>query len=461
MTDFTKGNVTRQLISFALPLLISSIFQQLYNMADAIVVGNYVGSDALAAVGTSSPVLNLLLAVLMGLTTGASVLISQFYGAQQVDELRRTVSTSILFLGALSLAISLVGYLGAPLFLRLLDTPANILDDAVTYLRICMAGMLFPMFYNLYNAYLRALGNAKAPLYFLVFATLLNIALDVLLVAVLGMGVAGAAIATVFAQAVSVVFCFLYTNRHVPALRVEKLRFDAQIFRSVLQYSIPTAVQLSVVSLASLTIQRLVNGFGSIVLAGYTAATKIDSFATMPLSNLSMAVSIFVGQNMGAGLEERAKKGFRTSLLLMLGTGIAISTLAMLFGKPLISLFVDAGAADTPQILAVGAHYLSIIVAFYSFFAVFFCFTGFFRGAGDAVIVMALTITSLSIRSLTAHLLVSQFGMGAEAVAWSIPVGWGLCSLVSWWYYTHRKWAGKLARGVRGAAKDEAEAPAS
>ena len=443
MHDFTRGSIAKQLILFSLPMLIGNVFQQVYSMADAVIVGNFVSGNALAAVGVAMSVLNFLLGALVGLTTGASVVISQLFGAKQEGELRRAVSTSIVFLAELSLGISVIGFIFTPTILRLVGTPADIFNEAVIYQRILLACMVFPIFFNMYMSYLRALGDSRGPLFILICATLFNVVLDLWFVVGFEMGIAGAAWATVIAQALAAVLCWVYAKRRAPLLRVKKLLFDRPLFRSILRYSIPAAIQMSLVSLASLTIMRLVNSFGYISTAGYTAAQKIDSIATMPLSNISMATSTFVAQNMGAGLEERAKKGFRTTMVLMVGLSLFISALAMLFGKPLITLFLDAAATDSTAILAVGTEYLSIIVSFYGLFAIFFAFNGFFRGVGDAVIVMALTITSLSIRALAAYFLTWQFDMGAEAVAWSIPIGWGLCSFVCFWYYRKCKWAGK------------------
>lgn len=453
MRDFTKGNATRHIIAFSLPMLIGNIFQQVYSMVDTVVVGRYVSGKALAAVGTSASLLNFLLSLLIGLTTGASVVISQFYGAKQEEELRRTVSTSIIFLGALSVVVSLVGFVGAPFFLSLLDTPADILEDAVLYLRILMAGMLFPIFYNMYTAYLRALGDSRSPLLILILSTLLNMILDLVFVINFHLGVAGVAYATVISQTIAAVLCYIYARRKVPLLRVAKMVFDRGLFRSILQYSIPAALQLSLTSLAGLTIMRLINSFGSVAVAGYTAATKIDQLAIMPLSNVSMAVSTFVAQNMGADLEDRAKKGLRSSLALMAGIGVFISLFALLFGKQLIALFISTADADSAEIIAVGARYLAIIVCFYVLFAVFFAFNGFFRGVGDAIIVMILTASSLTIRAVSAHLLVSLAGMGPEAVAWSIPIGWGLCSTAAYLYYRKRLWAGKTVTHKNAVAE--------
>lgn len=445
MQDFTKGNITKQILFFSLPMLIGNVFQQLYSMVDAMVVGRYVSGGALGAVGASMPIINFLIGALIGLTTGASVVISQFYGAKEDEQLERAVSTSAIFLAALSIFIAVVGVVFAPTFLRWLDVPEDIFDMTVGYLRICLGGMPFPIFYNMYTAYMRALGDSKSPLYILIFSTILNIVLDLWFVAGLKWGVDGAAWATILSQAVSCVACILYANRFVPMLRIKKLIFDRKLFGPILRYSIPAAMQISLTSLASLTITRLINSFGYLATAGYTAALKLDQFALMPLQNISMATSTFVGQNMGAGQAERAQRGLRSSLLFMVGVGIFVSAFVILFGKGLTGLFVDKADPDAAAIVAIGNDYLTVIALFYTLFAVFFAFNGFFRGVGDAVIVMVLTVVSLTIRAVCAHIFVASFDMGPEAVAWSIPIGWGLCSLFAWFYYKKGFWKGKVA----------------
>lgn len=443
MQDFTRGKVTKQLASFALPMLIGNIFQQVYSMVDSMVVGRFVSGKALAAVGTSDMAVNFFIAVLIGLTTGASVVISQYYGAKDEENLSKTVSTSLIFLLGLSIVISVAGVALTPLFLQAMQVPGDILGDAIAYFRIIVGGLSFSMVFNVYSAYLRALGDSKRPLYILIFASLLNLGLDFLFVVGLGWGVSGAAWATILSQGVSAVLCYFYAGHAVPVLKIKRLVFDWPLLRQVLRYSIPAAVQMSINSLASLSIVRLINSFGSSALAGYTAATKIDGFAMMPLSSISMAVSTFVAQNIGAGDEKRARKGLWTSMVMMLALGIVIPLFILIFKEHLLSLFVTAGDADYANIIQVGSDYLSVIVSFYVLFGVFFSFNGFFRGAGDAVIVMALTICSLTIRACSAYFMADAFSMGPEAVAWSIPIGWALCSLIAFLYYRSGRWKGK------------------
>lgn len=455
LNDFTQGNAAKQIILFSLPMLVGNLFQQLYNMVDAIVVGRFVGGTALAAVGVSMNVIQFLLAVLIGFTTGASVVISQFYGARQYDRLHRTVSTSIIFLAAFSVVITVLGIVLTPQLLRLLNASEDIFADAQLYMRVLLAGMVFPVFFNMYTAYLRALGDSRGPLYILICSSVLNVLLDLLFVAQFKMDVFGAAIATVIAQALAAVLCYFYTRRRVPLLRIDKPVFDRELFRAILKYGAPAALQLSLVSLANLTITRLINSFGSAAMAGITAATKIDQIAIQPISNISLALSTFVAQNMGAGLEDRAKKGFRSALLFMLLVAVVITVLIMSFGPQLIGLFLDQKDGNMTEILQVGLEYLNILVVFYFLFAFLFGFNGFFRGAGDAVIAMVFPVASLTIRALSAYGLVYLAGMGPEALAWSIPIGWGLCSFVSWLYYRKRLWAGKVITRPRPASELE------
>jgi putative MATE family efflux protein len=444
MRDFTSGNILKQILFFSVPMLIGNLFQQMYSMVDAMVVGRFVSGNALAAVGVASNVLGLLVAVLIGLTTGASVLISQFFGARQEEKLKATVSTSVVFLAILSVVIAVTGFIFSPALVELLNADEVFRDDTVLYMRICMAGMVFPVFYNMYTAYLRALGDSRSPLFILICCTVLNTGLDLLFVIAFDWGVAGAAIATIISQFVSAVLCFIYTSKKVPLLTVQRLSFDWQLFKLVLKYGTPAAIQLSLVNIASLTITRLINSFGAASMAGITASSKIDQFAIMPVSNVSLALSTFAAQNIGAGNEERACNGLRTALLMMVVMAATLSGLVVLFGPLLMTLFLNADEASSAEILRVGLEYLNIIASFYFLFAILFAFNGFFRGVGDAVIAMVFPVASLTLRTVSAYMLVNLAGMGPEALGWSIPIGWGVTGLASFVYYRKRLWVGKM-----------------
>jgi len=445
MRDFTKGSIAKPLMAFAAPMIIGNLFQQLYVIVDAIIVGRFIGGDALAAVGISMSIVGFLTSILIGLTTGAAVAIAQFYGAKQHDRLEKTVSVSIIFLSGLSLVLTVFGFVFAPFMLRLLNTDPMIFDDALLYLRIMMCGVVFTMFYNMYTAYLRALGDSRRPLYILIFTVILSGALTLYLVVVQGLGVAGAAASTIFAQFVAAVLCYLYSRRFAPHLIVKKLVFDNKLFHLIIRYGAPAAMQMSLVSLAHLFITRLINTFGPAAMAGITAVARIDMLAIMPIATLSAAMSTFVAQNMGAGLEDRARKCFRVSMKYMLLLAVCISAVLMAFGPHIISLFLNQSDANSQEILSIGTRYLNIMVVFYFLFAFLFAFNGFFRGVGDATIAMVFPVVSLTIRTLSAHGMVMFLGMGPEALAWSIPIGWGFSSIISWIYYKKRLWVGKVA----------------
>ena len=445
MKDFTEGSISKPLIAFATPMIIGNLFQQMYSIVDAIVVGRFVGGNALAAVGISMSILMFFVSALIGLTTGASVVLSQFFGAKQYDKLKSTVSVSILFLIGLSVVLTVLGIIFAPHMLRLLNTAPEIFDDALLYLRIMLSGVIFTVFYNMYTAYLRALGDSRRPLYILIFTVTLSGLLTFYLVVVQGMGILGAAASTVFAQFLATLLCIFYSRRYVPLLNVQKLIFDSELFRLIIKYGTPAAIQMSLVTIAHLFITRLINSFGPAAMAGITAVARLDQLAIMPVATLSMAMSTFVAQNMGAALEERAQKCFRISMIYMVSFAVFISAVLMTFAPSLISLFLDQSDAGSGEILRIGTNYLNIMVIFYFLFAILFGFNGFFRGVGDAKIAMVFPAVSLSIRTISAYVMILVFGMGPEALAWSIPMGWCISSVASWVYYKKRLWVGKAA----------------
>ena len=446
MQDFTTGSILRKLLIFSIPMIIGALFQQLYGIVDAVVVGRFLGGGALAAVGISMSTFFFITSMLFGFTTGASVIVSQFFGAKQNDDLKNAVSTSIVFLTALAVVITVLGVAFAPLVLRLLGAPAEIFDYALVYMRVQMAGLAFPVFFNMYTAYLRAVGNSRTPLYFLIFSTTFNGALNIVLVLFLGLGLEAVAAGTVASQAIATMLCYLYTRKHARLLHVSKLLFDFSHFVKIIKYGMPAAIQLSLVSLAMLTITRLINSFGYEAMAGITAAGRIDQMAILPVITLSLALSTFVAQNMGAGLEERAIKGLWTILFSMVLLAAFISAFIIAVGPWLMAMFVDQNEAGADMIMQTGLNYLNVLVLFYFLFAILFGFNGFFRGVGDAVIAMVFPVASLTLRTLSAYGLVHFFGMGPEALGWSIPVGWSVTSLLSFMYFKKRLWVGKTVK---------------
>ena len=447
MTDFTTGNPMKQMLVFTVPLLLGNLLQNLFQIADTIIVGRFIGGTALAAVGSTMAIIQLLVAIFIGLTTGASIVISQFFGAKKTEELKKTITTSMIAMGGLSLILMVFGYFGAGTMIRLIGVDEIIFDDAVTYLRTFMVGIAFPLYLNIYMAYMRALGDSKRPLILLAISAVINVILTIAFIVVLDWGIFGAGLATIVAQAIAVFACIFIANKKIPMLKIRfsELVFDKAMFKLILTYGIPASIQMSITGFAQLTIMRLVNSLGAVATAGFSAGLRAENFGMMPLMNINMAISTFVGQNIGAGNEERARMGLRSGMKLMIGIGLFTSAVLLIFSSTLMSWFVSPDDINAAGIIREGTLYLWTVSLFYVLFGIFFAFNGFFRGVGDQVIVMILTISSLTIRATLAHVFVLVFGWGLDSLAWSIAVGWFLCGCFAYFYYKSERWKGKAA----------------
>jgi len=429
LRDMSQGPVAKQILIFSLPMLAGAIFQQLYNMADSIIVGQYVGPNALAAVGTSFPIVFFLISLVMGLTVGSGVIISQFFGAKQHEALRKAVSTAFLFQGIAAVVLSVVGILLSRPLLLLLRTPSDVINDSVAYMQIYFYGLIFLFAYNSFAGFLRSIGDSRTPLYFLIISTLINIALDIYFVAALGWGVRGVAWATLIAQAVSSILCAIYVYLRVPLLKVGRGQwiFDQGIFRTMLRIGIPSAVQQSVASMGFMAVQSLINSFGSVTMAANTAAARVDSFAMMPMMQLSMALSTFVGQNVGAGNLERVRKGLFSTMAMIAICASVLGFLVYTTGPQLIKVFIKAEEVD---VIARGAEYLRIVSLFYIFFGIMATFNSALRGAGDTLVPMYTIIVDLGARVAVAYWLTTLPAISYRGAWWAIPVGWGVASII-------------------------------
>jgi putative MATE family efflux protein len=439
MTDLTQGNEARAIVSFAVPMLIGNVFQQFYTMVDSIVVGQGVGKEALGAIGASFPIIFLMVSLVMGVTMGATIMLSQFYGAKDAAKMRRTMDTAYIFLFVASIVVSVAGILLAEPILVLIRTPEDILPLAVSYLRIMFGGMVFLFGYNTVSSVLRGLGDATRPLYFLIIASLLNVVLDLLFVMVFHWGIAGAAWATVISQGVSLLIAIAYIQRqeHLRT-NLKTIRFDRRLFTTMLRIGLPTGIQQSLVSLGFVALTRIVNPFGTDVIAGYTAATRLESFAVLPAMNLSMAMSTFVGQNLGAGKPERVRRGFRAALLLSVGISLVLTAVLVAYRRPLIGLF-----STDPQVLFYGGEYLTIVTGFYVVFAAMFITGGVLRGAGDTMVQMIFTLVALWVVRIPVSALLSG-AMGTPGIWWGIPAGWLVGSTGTFIYYLSGRWKRKV-----------------
>jgi len=441
MKDLTQGGETRTIIAFALPMLIGIVFQQFYNMVDSVVVGNFVGTTALAAVGTAFPVIFLMISLVMGLTMGTMVLVSQYFGAKDEARVRATVDTGYITLFWMGLVMSIVGVLTTDALLTLLKVPADVFSEASAYLRIIFTGLLAMFGYNAISAVLRGLGDSRTPLYLLMAASLLNIVLDLLFVVAFGWGVPGVAWATVISQGASFMGGLIWVNKknRLVSLDVRHLVFDKQIFKHSLRIGLPSGIQQTMVSLGMMALTRIVNGHGTATIAAFSAASRLDSFASMPAMNLSQAISTFTGQNMGAGKTERVKRGHLSAVIIGGAISVAVGATVIIFGKPLMGMFTrDA------EVMAIGARYLTIVGATYLLFSTMFINNGVMRGAGDAFIPMINTILALWVVRIPCAILFSVYlGMGADGIWWSVPAGWLMGATFSTWYYLGGRWKRK------------------
>ncbi len=442
MRDLTVGDEGSTLITFALPMLLGNVFQQFYNMVDSFVVGRFVSTNALAAVGVSFPVIFLLVALIMGITMGSSVLISQFFGARDKVRLAATIGTSYIFLFIAGILMSIVGFAAVPFILNTLAVPVEIFPDAYSYMSIVLGGMIITFGYNGVSAMLRGVGDSKTPLYLLIAASLMNVVLDLVFVIVFHWGVAGAAWATLISQAFSFVMAMIIFNRTESHMKVsiKKISWDKEIFNSMIKIGLPTGLQQTLVSLGMMMLTRIVNSFGPATMAAYAAASRIDSFASMPAMNLSQALMTFTGQNMGAGKTERVHKGHRAAITFNVFISLSITLLVTLAGRWLIGIFTT-----DEEVIRIGANYLLIVGIFYIVFGSMFINNGVMRGTGDVFIPMISSLVALWLVRIPAALLFTRvFNMGSNGIWWSIPAGWFIGFIITSWYYRTGKWKTKV-----------------
>lgn len=437
----TEGNITKVLIKFSMPMILGNLLQQLYNVADTFIVGHYIGTDALAAVGSSFTIMTFLTSIILGLCMGSGILFSMFYGAKQIDKMKTSFFVSFVGIGIFSIGLEIVCLLAIDLILNFMNIPRNIFTDTHQYLFIIFLGLVFTFIYNYFSSLLRALGNSKIPLIFLALASIINIGLDVYLVAKVAMGVAGAAIATLIAQAFSAVGIMLYVFFSQKKLLPQRKHwhFEREIFEKIKAYSLLTCVQQSVMNFGILMIQGLVNSFGLVTMSAFAAAVKIDSFAYMPVQDFGNAFSTYIAQNKGAGLEERIQKGLKAAVVMASIFCVFISVLVFIFADKLMLIFIEPSKVD---IIYQGAQYLRIEGACYLGIGCLFLLYGYYRGVGKPGISVVLTVISLGTRVVLAYLLAPLFGI--LAIWWAIPIGWFLADLIGIIYGLKKeKWTNK------------------
>lgn len=442
--SLTQGPITRNMLLFALPLMLGNLLQQMYNLADAWVVGRFLGPDALAAVGSSYTLMTFLTSILLGLCMGSGAAISMQYGAGQQDRLRRCIFLSFGLIAVLSLMLNGAVYLGMDGILWVLRVPAEIRPLMQDYLAVVFLGILATFLYNYYASLLRAIGNSVVPLVFLAVSAVLNVVLDLGCVVGLGWGVKGAALATVAAQFVSGIGIAVYAWRCFPQLRPrrEDCRWDRAALASILNLSVMTSVQQSIMNFGILMVQGLVNSFGPVTMAAFAAAVKIDSFAYLPVQDFGNAFSTFVAQNHGAHQPQRIRQGIRSAGAVSAVFCLVISGLVCVFAAPLMSIFIDS--AQT-QIIQAGVHYLRIEGACYIGIGVLFLLYGYYRAVERPAMSVVLTIASLGTRVALAYAL-SATALGVTGIWLSVPIGWALADGIGIGYYFFLQKQGREVR---------------
>ena len=436
----TEGVIWRQLIAFAVPLLLGNLLQQLYNTVDSIVVGQFIGSEALAAVSSSNSLINLIIGMFLGISTGAGVIISQYYGARNETKMQQAVHTSIglCFIGGIILIF--VGIAFSPAILRMMGTPEEVMPNSVIYFRIFFAGSLFNLTYNMAAGILRAVGDSKNPLYFLAASSVTNIILDILFVVIGGMGVEGVAIATVIAQALSMVLCLrtLAKAEDIYRLDFKKIKLNKPMVRMILTTGLPTGFQHSIISLSNVIVQANINAYGAMAMAGFGCYLKIDGFAQLPMQSFCLAATTFTGQNIGARKPERVKKGIKENIIIcMIYVGV-VSTILFGFAPQLVRIF-----STEPEVIRYGTITMRMIIPFYVLLPVHQVLMGTMRGAGKTMYSMAFSVSNMCVlRMIYINLLVPLFPC-YEAVMLCYPITWFGTTLLDTLYIWKGKWLPK------------------
>lgn len=419
--DLTTGKIMPILVNFTVPLVLGNLFQLTYNAVDSIIVGHFVGKEALAAVGICNPVSTLMILFLNGLCMGASILMGIQYGAKDYETLHRQISTTLLSGAVFSFFLTLVCAIFAVPILLLLQVDPSIMDMTVQYLRIIFLGLMFTFLYNFFSSTLRALGDSASPLYFLIISAILNIFGDLFFVIVLKAGSNGCAISTVLSEALCCLFCIIYIQKKVPILRLGKkwLVFDARLLKKTIAYGWASAMQQATVQMGKIAIQALVNTMGVSVAAAFAVVNRIDDFAITPEQNIAHAMTALMAQNKGAGKNDRMREGFRCGMILELVYGAAVMLICLGFARPLMSLFVK-----DEEVIGHGVVYLHLIAVMYILPAVTNALQGFFRGIGDLKVTLMSSFTNMTVRVIAAAPMVLLWNFGIEALPYSYLAGW-------------------------------------
>ena len=430
--DMTEGNITRHIISFAFPLLLGNIFQQLYNTVDTWVIGNFASNEAYSAVGNVGPIVNMLIGFFMGLSSGAGVVISQYYGAHREEDVQKTVHTSIVMTLLLGVIFTILGISMTPLMLNLMKMPAEVRPEAVTYLTVYFSGIMGLMVYNIGAGILRAVGDSQRPFYYLVVCALMNIGLDLLFVLAFDMGVAGVALATVLSQctsAVLVVIALLRSDNCIK-LQLRKLRIHWEFLKKIFKVGIPAALQMAITAFSNVFVQSYINYFGPDCMSGWTTYAKVDQLLFLPMQSISLASTTFVGQNLGCNQVERAKQGVKQAIILAVASTVVLTIPVVIFAAPIVSFFNSKS-----EVVTYGAMLLRWLSPFYVLCSFNQIYSGALRGAGNTRAPMFIMVGSFVLFRQIYLFAMSHICNEIIPIAMGYPAGWLLCSVLTVVYF--------------------------
>ncbi|MDO5155608.1 MAG: MATE family efflux transporter [Eubacteriales bacterium] len=438
--NMTEGNPTRLLIIFAIPMMIGNIFQQFYNVVDSVIVGRLVGADALAAIGTTGSISFLFFALCNGIGSGGGIITSQHFGAGDDSQVKSCIANTAYIMLAFPLVVGTVAFFLAKPLLQLLETPEDIMHDALVYLQVMCVGLVFVSVYNYVSSMLRALGDSKSPLYFLIFSCVLNTILDFVFVKYLHLAVFGAAIATLISQFVSGVLSLAYAIRYNSYFKLEKkdLKFDMNLVKSIVRIGIPLSLQFSLIAISCMALQRVVNSFGAVAVAAFTATSRIEQVIHQPYQTLSAALSTYTGQNYGAKKNDRLTLGYRKGMKLMAIFTVMMLPIMQVFGKQITAIFVKDA-----EVIAMGAKALQITSWFYIFLGIIYIVRAVLNGVGDAFFALLNGIVEVVGRFTVPIALTTIPMIGLWGIWWSVGVVWFVSALTAWLRYL--KFKRKLA----------------
>ena len=445
----TEGKIYSKISLFALPIFISNLFQQLYNAADSLIVGNFLGGEALAAVGSSGSLIFLLTGFVNGVSLGAGVVVARYFGAKDWDRMRRTIHTTVALGLVAGVGLTVIGVILTPQILRWMGTDPEVLPDAISYFRYYFTGVLAVVLYNACKSIMNALGDSRRPLYYLMLSSAINIVLDILFIGGFHWGVWSAAVATTISQAISMILCLIHLSKKTTAFHIvwRELRFDREMFGQIVRYGLPSGVQNSVIGLANVIVQSNINSFGKIAMAAYGTYAKLEGFAFLPITSFTMALTTYTSQNLGAGEHARAKKGARFGILCSITLAELIGVAMWILMPQLASLF-----SQTPEVIALATKQARTISLFYFLLAYSHAIASICRGAGKAFVPMMIMLSVWCVFRILYITTVMHISRDIQLIYWAYPITWSISSVIYFIYYHKSNWIHGFDRETQKAA---------